>query len=258
MKLSLAIDDANRRGRLGLVVYTVPSFPDPWASSALLEDLERRPAVSIVEMTFAVDEAFSEHANDTIRTAHRAALRHAPEPRRILSAYPLAKPSLCVLYQRTVREFSFEGVVSDMQGRVDGMLLEWSEAEIERYDAIARRAGVELVQCVGPWMSAGEIERIASFCWQGGLLYLMSAPMTGARLFGRPELEETVAVVKSLRPDVKIAAGFGVRTASDLRLLAQVRGLDGAIIGTAFLEAAASGPAAAAAYLDEIEGGLAR
>ncbi|WP_437487593.1 tryptophan synthase subunit alpha [Sorangium sp. So ce1014] len=256
MRLSRAIDEANRARRMGLVLYTIPNFPDPGSSRAILDDLCRRPAVSIVETTFAVDDSFSDHANETIRDAHRIASRHESDYRGILSMFPIEKPSLCVLYQRTGHEHTFERVARDMSGRIDGVLLEWNEPEIERYHEAATRAGVELVQCIGPWMPAAELEHLLGFCSRSALLYLMSAPKTGAPLFRREELEETIAIARRLRADIKVAAGFGVRTAADVRELARVEGLDAVIIGTAFLEAARCGPAAASAYLDGIEGAL--
>jgi tryptophan synthase alpha subunit len=256
MKLFQAIDEANQAGRMGLIVYTIPNFPDPVASRAIMEGLNRRLAVSIVETTFAVDASFSDHANATIRDAHRTAFQHERDHRRILAAYPMKKPSLCVLYEGTAQQHTFEHIALDMGGRMDGVLLEWNESDIESYHELSRRAGVELVQCIGPWMSPSEIERNLRFCSPNALLYLMSAPMTGARLFAMDELEKTIAIAKQLRPDIKVAAGFGVRTAADVRRLARVSGLDGVIIGTAFIEAAKAGPAAASDYLDEIEGGL--
>ena len=257
LRLFNAIEEANRAGRLGLILYTIPNFPNPDGFRAILEELSRRPAVSIIEMTFAVDGAFSDHANETIRDAHRKAVTYESDYRKVLAAYEYGKPSLCVLYQKTVTDHSFPRVVQEMSQRVDGVLLEWSEDEHQSYFEHSHRAGVELVQCVGPWMPAAEVERILSFCMPRALVYLMSAPMTGGQLFSRAELERLIALCRYLRPDIKLAAGFGIRTAEDVQKLSQVRGLDGVIIGTAFLERMRDGTTAVARYLDEIEGALA-
>jgi len=257
MKLFDAIDEANRAGRLGLILYTIPNFPDPNTFRAILELMTQRSCVSIIEMTFAVDEAFSEHANETIRAAHRQACRHGAHYRDVLSAYRFDKPSLCVLYEKTAREHTFEQVARDMNHKVDGVLLEWNEREHQGYFESTVRNGLELVQCVGPWMTDEELRHILGFCRPEALVYLMSAPMTGGQLFSVPELEQTLSRTRAIRPDIKVAAGFGIRTPEDVRQVSRVHGLDGVIIGTAFLEKMRAGVDAVSAYLDELEGALA-
>ncbi|HYO65950.1 MAG TPA: tryptophan synthase subunit alpha [Archangium sp.] len=257
MRLFEAIEEANQEGRLGLILYTVPNYPNPAEFRSILAELSRRRAVSVVEMTFAVNDSFSDHANETIRNAHRQAFTYEEDYRKVLAAYRYDKASLCVLYQKTATDHSFGRVVQEMSGQIDGVLLEWNEDEHQSYFDHCGRAGVELVQCVGPWMSSAQLEHILGFCQPKALVYLMSAPMTGARLFPQQELERLIALSKQIRPDIKMAAGFGIRTADDVRRLSRVNGWDGVIIGTAFLERMGAGLEAVSTYLDEIEGALA-
>ncbi len=246
MNLSEPFRKAKKEGRLGLIVYTIPGFPNVNESDDILAWLQKENAVSIIENTIPVTRGFSDHANDTIRAAHTAAAAHAT-PDRVYARW--SKPSLCVLYRSTSDELTFEGVCQRASGLFDGMILEWSEPQEKPYVDIADRYGIELVQCVGPWHTTERIGEIMQNVRPGGLLYLMSAEMTGASLFPVDTLADTIARARTFRPDVVVAAGFGVRTPDDVRLLARVPGLDGVIIGTEFLRQLGHGSGAAQAYL---------
>lgn len=216
--------------------------------------LDHTAAVSIVETTIPVETGFSEHANETIRRAHiqaAGAITSGAPPRP-------AKPTLCVLYKSTSDAQGFETVLVDTLGEFEGLLLEWAEDDESPYVATARKHGLELVQCVGPWMDADKIKRIVERCEEEPLIYLMSAPMTGAELFSNQELSSCILETKKHRPAAKVAAGFGIRTGKDVRRLAEIEELDAVIIGTAFLEAMDKGLEAAKALLADVVPALGR
>jgi tryptophan synthase alpha subunit len=249
VNLSEPFHKAKKSGRLGLIVYTIPGFPDAAASDDIVAWLQQEDAVSIIENTIPVTRGFSDHANATIRAAHTAATQFATES---MVYERWTKPSLCVLYQSTSQEMGFEGVCKRASGIFDGMILEWSEPDEKPYVDIANQHGIELVQCIGPWHSTERIGQIMQNVRPGGLVYLMSAEMTGADLFPNDRLADCIARARTFRPDIVVAAGFGVRTAAHVRQLSSVPGLDGVIIGTEFLRHAEKGGEAAKAYLREI------
>lgn len=256
MRLYQAIAQANDKGRLGLILYTIPNFPDPKTYSATLSFLEEEDSVSIVETTIPVHQGFSDHANETIKAAH---LKAAPFTPADGSLPQIRKPSLCVLYKDSIERQSFEAVMKQYRGAFDGLLLEWDEPEDAEYVETAHRHDVELVQCVGPWMSEERIATILDRALPEALVYLMSASMTGAELFDRETLERCIATVRKFRGNsVKLAAGFGIRNADDIRELQKVRGLDGVIIGTAYLKQAGQGDAAARTYVTSLKDALVR
>jgi tryptophan synthase alpha subunit len=254
VNLSEPFHQAKKQGRLGLIVYTIPGFPTADDSNAILAWLQREDAVSIIENTIPVTKGFSDHANATIRAAHTAATKNATEA---MVYERWTKPSLCVLYQSTAEEMGFEGVCRRASGLFDGMILEWSEPNEKPYVDIANRHGIELVQCIGPWHTTERIGEIMQNVRPGGLVYLMSAEMTGADLFPNDKLADCIARARRFRPDIVVAAGFGVRTAEHVRTLAYVPGLDGVIIGTEFLRQVEKGAAVAQQYLCEIFAALA-
>ena len=255
MDLSAAIRDANNAGRLGLLVYTIPGFPSAATYRATLSWLEAQDYVSIIETTIPVTTGFSEHANETIREAHATAARESDDA---MTFVRMKKPSLCVLYQSTAMATSFDDVCRRCSGIFDGMILEWSEPNETPYVKTAAAHGIELVQCIGPWMDQARMRAILDNARQGGLVYLMSAQMTGAKLFSRDELCSCIEQAKTYRPDIVMAAGFGVRTEEDVRFLATVPGLDAAIVGTEFLRKAGLGEATTRAYVESLGRALAR
>jgi tryptophan synthase alpha subunit len=249
MQLSAPFVHARQQGRLGLIVYTIPGFPTVHDSRAILRFLQDTDAVSVIENTIPVTHGFSDHANAIIRAAHTAAAQHATHD---MVYERWSKPSLCVLYRSTADEQGFEVVCARASGIFDGMILEWSEPNEKPFVEIAARHGIELVQCIGPWHSTERIGEIMQNVRPAGLVYLMSAEMTGADLFPVDTLADCIQRARSFRPDVVVAAGFGVRTPEHVRTLAQVPGLDGVIIGTEFLRQIEGGAEAAIRYLGTI------
>jgi tryptophan synthase alpha subunit len=249
VNLSEPFHKAKKNGRLGLIVYTIPGFPSAADSNEIIGWMQNEDAVSIIENTIPVTKGFSDHANATIRAAHTAATKNATEA---MVYERWTKPSLCVLYQSTADEMTFAGVCKRASGIFDGMILEWSEPNEKPYVDIANQHGIELVQCIGPWHTTERIGEIMNNVRPGGLVYLMSAEMTGADLFSNEKLADCIARARSFRPDIVVAAGFGVRTADHVRTLAHVPGLDGVIIGTEFLRQVEKGAAVAKHYLQDI------
>ena len=70
-----AIELANTEGRLGLVLYPVPFFPNPTVYAETMDLLGRTPFVSGIETTIPVRNGFSDHANNIIRQVVKNLLR---------------------------------------------------------------------------------------------------------------------------------------------------------------------------------------
>lgn len=258
MQLHDALSAANAQGRLGLVLYTIPCYPTPALSQAVHDLLAMDPAVSIIETTLPVMTGFSEHANGTIAAAHRLAASYGQTWQETLDTLPTTKPLLCVLYRASVETVGWPTLLPALAEKMAGFLPEWHEASPAPYASSAYGQQMEFVTCVGPWMTAQAIAaQLAYAAPERPLVYLMSAAMTGATLYPAAALEQTIATVRLYRPMAKIAAGFGIRTATDIRHLARVRGLDAVILGTAWLEQMQQGLAAARTYLRAVKGALA-
>ena len=251
MVLHEAIARANRAGRRGLILYTVPGYPNPSAYDEVVDLMEQEECVSILETTIPVSAGFSDHANDVIREAHRAAVigLKAAAPR----ARPGGKPRLAVLYRATVEEHGPAGALELLRGKASGLILEWEERENGRhYREASRGAGLELVECVGPWMSGEEIRNLLGPTAARPLVYLMSAARTGAELFGAEAIAGCVREIRRHRQEAKIAAGFGISGPEQIVALRRVAGLDALIIGTAWLKATAAGAKVTRDFLAQV------
>lgn len=250
--LNAAVHKINEQNALALMIYVIPNYPDPDTYQEILAVLHEHPAVTIIETTFPVTSKFSKMANETIQAAHRQAAQFGQGATFLKNLQGFDKPSIAVLYRETFETVGYEQVLQAMQGKIDSFLFEWLISEREKYTYSFERYGIELVQCVAHKMPPEKMEYVLSLCIDEPIVYLVSAPMTGATMFPHEELEKCSEVIKQHRPKAKTFAGFGIRTAQDVRAVSSLRGLDGVIIGTAFIEAMKEGPGRAADFLDEI------
>ncbi len=254
--LSTSIKDANNKRALGLMIYTIPNFPDPETYEKTLSILNQNPYVSIIETTFPVTSKFSEYANVTIQNAHKQASEYVDGISFLDSFKPFQKPSIAVIYQETFNKVGFETILKRIQGKIDGILFEWDIPDFEKYFDLSKQYQVELILCVEPSMKEEEIDYYLSFTKEDPTVYLVSAPMTGGEIFAADKILTCVNNVKKYRPCAKIAAGFGIGNADDIKILSQVENLDAVIIGTQFLKVMNKGIDAVSSYLDEITDAL--
>lgn len=256
MQLHEAISAANAQDRLGLIVYAIPNFPTPAVYRAVLHLLVEEQVVSVIETTLPVTGGFSEHANGDIVQAHRLAASYGQAWQALIEELPAGKSLLCVLYRESAEQIGWARLLRSFSGRMAGILPEWHAEQVAPYACSAGSHQVEFVTCVGPWMTEDDIAGHLAYALDQPLVYLMSAAMTGAALYPAAALERTIVTIRQCRPEAKVAAGFGVRTAEDIRRLGTVHGLNAVIVGTAFLQQMRAGPHAVGHYLRSLKGAL--
>lgn len=254
--LNTAVQKANQQGQLALMVYAIPNFPDPETYREILAVLESHPAVTIIETTLPVTGDFSRFANPVIREAHVQAAQFGDGIKLLKTLQPFTKPSVMVLYRQTLEALGFQALMAKFQGRMDGVLFEWDAPGMDDYVQQSAPYGVELIQCAAPDMSDEELRGYMALTEAEPLVYLVSAAMTGAELFDMRDLKVCLEKVKQVRPAAKVVAGFGVRNAADIHRMAAINGLDGVIVGTAFLEIMPKGKDAVREYLDSLQAAL--
>ncbi|QEP42112.1 hypothetical protein D5085_02540 [Ectothiorhodospiraceae bacterium BW-2] len=250
--LHQAVQTANDNGALALMIYVIPNFPDPDTYHVILDILHEHPSVTIIETTFPVTSKFSDFANQIIRTAHQTASQYQNALTVLETLQAFKKPSVAVVYQEVVDALGFEILLQKMYGKIDSVLLEWEVEDVKPYVEQSKRYDIEFIQCVYPEMTEADMEKYLGSAVKEPLVYLTSASMTGAKLFSHSELNECIRRSKAYRSDIKIMAGFGVRTPDDIRKLKQLEKLDGVIIGTAFLEVMRQGVDQVTIFLDSL------
>lgn len=234
-KLSNAIGAANEQNRLGLILFAIPGFPDLEGYRAIINMLEQRACVSIIEHTLPVDHGY-ETANATIIQAHHTAMRELNEE---VSADLLQTtvPNFLVLYQHTIEAQGLSAFLDVYGSVIDGLVPEWDDlAFIEHNRAALNEFSVECLAVVDTIMSTAEIEAALRFSAEDGLIYLSCSPMTGGELATLESLQTCIRFVKTLRPQATIAAGMGIKSADDIRRLAQLDDLNAVVVGTSFLQ----------------------
>ncbi|HDN27081.1 MAG TPA: hypothetical protein ENG03_08310 [Thioploca sp.] len=256
--LNVAVKEANDKGALALMIYAIPNFPDPDTYQDILAILHENPCVTIIETTFPVTSRFSEFANQTIQNAHRQAAQFTDGLSIMETLQPFKKPTVGVLYRETYEKLGYEAILQKIQGKIDGLLFEWVIPNVEAYAYSFERYGIELVQCAEPSMTEQEMAHYLSLAVEEPIVYLVSAPMTGAEMFSEEKIISCVHAIKTYRANAKIFAGFGIRNADDIAMLSCIEGIDGVIIGTAFLDIMQQGATQVAAFLDEIAPALSK
>jgi tryptophan synthase alpha subunit len=206
-ELSTSILNANKHGRLGLILYATPGYPDVGSYFRILEYLDTLQEVSVIENTFPVPPSFSEYANAAIQNAHRIASDHLAFGDITDDMLKASKPTLCVLYEKTVEQIGFETIFTKHENAIDGFLLEWEpEHPLDAYAAAAKTYGIEFVREIEPQMTHDEIDETLDCIQRPGHIYLVTAAMTGAALFADDNIRECVSYVKRQRPDVTLSA----------------------------------------------------
>jgi tryptophan synthase alpha subunit len=256
--LHTVVEKTNDDGKVALMIYTIPNFPDPETYKKTLDILNQHPSVTIIETTFPVSSKYSKFANQTIRAAHQQAIEYVDGLTVLEELQAFKKPSTYVLYQETFDTLGFETILKKIQGKIDSVLFEWEVDNIESYVSLAEQYEIELIQCAVPEMTSTELAQYISLTEEKPLIYLVSAAMTGADLCSDEELIQCIRETRKHRPQAKIMAGFGISNTDDIKHISRLEGLDGIIIGTAFLEKMSQGIDAVETFLDSLTPALNR
>jgi tryptophan synthase alpha subunit len=256
-RLSTAIQEANQKNRLGLVVYIIPGFPNLETYLDLKEMLEQRECVSILETTIPVHGDFAT-ASPTIIHAHLEA-NHALRGNTSPELLATQKPSFMVLYRQTYQEMGIVNFLQRYASVIDGITLEWDDPHFIRQNFKSlNQFEVEFITGTYSNMALSEVENALEYATQDGLIYLGCASITGGPMSAQSDIQAGARKIKTVRPHATIAAGMGIKTADDIRALAQIQQVDAVVVGTSFLQRAAQGVTQAEIFLNEIEAALGR
>jgi len=256
---SRAVKKARAEGRLGLTLYLIPGFPSLALYEELFGLLEDDDAVSVIETALPITSGFADYQNPLIRRAHAVGRASFPDGSVPATLLKRKKATFCVIYGESVQTFGLEGVLEKHRGGFDAVVFEQGSGNVFENAKVTRRYGVETLKTIAvDDLPKKELQWVARTADPGGYIYLATALGTGGELASNEAIERHCAWIKESRPDVSISAGFGVKTAADVRRLAEVDGLDGVIMGTTFLAAIEKGLNAAEDYLSEIREALTR
>ncbi len=238
-RISQAIEGARRARRVALVPYLTAGYPD---KSRFVETVHR---IATVAEVIEIGVPFSDPMADgvTIQRASHAAIAAGVSLRWILSALeaggPWPVPLVLMSYLNPLLNHGYPRLAAEAQrAGVCGFIV--PDLPIEESDelrAALEAPGLALIQLVTP---ATPPARLARLCAASrGFVYAVTVTgITG----GAGELPDEVTGyldrVRGLTP-LPVCAGFGVRRAAQVRLLAPHA--DGVIVGSALVEALEQG-----------------
>jgi len=248
-RIESAIREARAEGRPAIAVFVTGGFPDLRSFGTILETT--RKEADLVE----VGVPFSDPMADglTIQRSSRVALERGATLPWILEAVDAASgraPVLLMSYLNPILAHGIGRFSRDAEAvGVSGLIvpdLPLEESDELREELEAR--GIALIQLVTPATPDDRLERVCRA--SRGFVYAVTLRgTTGAAL----DAEGATAYLKRVREatSLPVLAGFGVRTAADVRALEGAA--DGVIVGSALIEAIGNGRDAAS-FVRELRG----
>lgn len=252
MKLHDSIAGSNREGRLGLIVYAMPGYPDAERFAETARLLERSEIVSGVETCDPIDRDFGSHETSALKTAHLAVCGASSVTLRI------DQPTVFILYEQTFARFGFSiaSLIASQPGRFDAISSEASTPLSFEDRRACAEANVEIIEAITPWMDDETLRTTLTRTMANATVYLSASSTAGGRVAARLGLNAAATRAKAHRTDIKIVAGLGLRSAEDVRAMCSIAGIDAVVMGSAFVAAMAAGTCSA--FLEQIGPALTR
>jgi tryptophan synthase alpha subunit len=163
------------------------------------------------------------------------------------------RPAVAVIYSPSIRRLGREALLDRLAGSFDQIMLEAPEPDEAGWISACarRRLGWTSVRSASR-LSEQAASRLADTLPPRGSVYLSMAEATGGTPTGSAVLADAVALLRGLRDDLILIAGFGISTPAQVADLAAIDGLDAVAIGTGLLERVPAGAGAAVAYLETL------
>jgi tryptophan synthase alpha chain len=233
--------------RAALIPYLTAGFPTPDLS------LEALRCVAAAGADFVeVGVPFSDPLADgpTIQRSTQAALDQGMTVPRVLDQIrraALAIPVVVMTYLNPLMAFGLERFVREAAAAgVSGLLLtDFPAGADPELEALVQASPLALIRLIAPTTTADRLARAVEGA--SGFLYLISRlGVTGARDEVPADLAEHVARVRSASA-LPLAVGFGISTPAQARATGRLA--DGVVVGSAIVEALATGGVGAAERL---------
>jgi tryptophan synthase alpha chain len=251
--LRTSIFAAKERHGIALVPYITAGFPTLAAFPSLLRALA--PHAAAIE----VGVPFSDPMADgmTIQNSSRVALENGASLRWIIGelasvATEQLPPPVLMSYLNPLMSLGGERELADAcaVARVSALIIpDLPLEECAGLRAALNTRGIGLIQMATPITPADRLKSLVAAC--DGFLYAVTVtgvtggPTAGAAASSTgPSAAEYLARLRALAApaNLPVCAGFGIRTRQDVDRLAGLA--DGAIVGSALIEALAAGHAA--------------
>lgn len=145
-------------------------------------------------------------------------------------------PVILMGYMNPVLQYGFEQFCADAKAvGVDGLILpDLPEHEFEtEYGTIIKKYGLDFIFLVTPETSADRIKRLDAL--SSGFLYAVSSSSTTGKDKDMSGVSNYLQRLKAMKLNNPVLVGFGIKDKASFEAACQYA--DGAIIGTAFIQA---------------------
>lgn len=238
-------------GRPGLAAYFTAGDPSYDACLALLRGLPAAGA-DVIELGMPFSDPIAD--GPVLQLANARALKAGQTLRRTLDLVAALReedektPVVLMGYLNPLLRYEAASFMADAAwAGVDGLIVvDLSPEHAASIERLARRHGIALIKMTAPTTTQERLDRVLEGA-SGFVYHVMLAGTTGAALPSDAMIAEALERVRA-RTRLPIAAGFGVRTAAQLKAVG--RHADLVAVGTRLVEVLAAGGVGAA--LDEV------
>ncbi len=260
-RIATAIRDGARGGSPAIVAYLTAGWPTPERFARLVPEIAAE--ADVVEIGVPFSDPMADGA--TIQRTSRVALENGVDLRSILAALASVAPRadvpfVLMSYVNPLLAYGLEALASDAAAAgVAGLIVpDLPIEESAACDSAFAMHGIAMIRLATPATPEERLFRLARAS-QGFLYAVTVNGVTGGS--AEPPIDRLRQHLARVRAatDLPICAGFGMRSAEQVRALAGAA--DGVIVGSALLEAIEAGADGASflralrAPLDASQGG---
>lgn len=247
-------------GRLALIGFLPIGYPTP---DAFRENVRIcvEEGVDLIELGLPVADPYLD--GSVIRNAYQEILQTNITPRELMAMGGAAlieadALGMALVYTQSVQAFGAEEFFNDLSafGYKGVLIPNVKPDERKTYWELASGNGLEIMGFVPAESHPDEVEDIINH--SSGFIYMQGvAGSTGQQIKVDQALMHRYHSLKSAaqRDDLPVLVGFGIRDAEDLANLRRIKA-DGAIIGTAFVQAGSKTPAEFRQYVNSLAGAI--
>jgi len=230
--------DLQREGRTALVTFTMAGDPDTKTSLAILKELPKAGA-DVIELGMPFTDPMAD--GPAVQAAGLRALNAGQNMKKTLAVVrdfrkgDDATPIVLMGYYNPIYIYGVEKFLADAKASgVDGLIVvDLPPEEDEELCLPALKAGLSFIRLATPTTDDKRLPAVLANT-SGFVYYVSITGITGA---AAPDAGKVHAAVSRIKRHTRlpVAVGFGVRTASQARAIAE--GAEGVVVGSALVSA---------------------
>ena len=240
-RIDTRLADLKTQGRAAFVTFLMAGDPDPATSLAIIKALPQAGA-EIIEIGMPFTDPMAD--GPAIQAAGLRALKGGMTLKKTLDLVrgfrkdDDATPIVLMGYYNPIYIYGVEAFLTDAKtAGVDGLIIvDLPPEEDDELCLPAMKAGLNFIRLATPTTDDKRLPAVLANT-SGFVYYVSITGITGAAAANATQVGEAVARIKR-HTKLPVCVGFGIRTPEAARDIA--RAADGAVVGTALVEALAN------------------